>query len=205
MAEIQSFLTIEESLCERLRSSWVKTSGRAALRDLGAAITVSDWSEAERVASSIRLDFTQDRGEIKALAVGAFMLGQSFFTGGRVGAGDVASGAVPLPMEVDLATDALVSVLENRGGQHTRAAALSVVADAQLPKEERTVLKAVIAGLGTKLNAVVAGTARSAIDVNANLTTSRLVSYGALSQASALGVKRFQIKQTMPSATLLAI
>jgi hypothetical protein len=55
--------------------------------------------------------------------------------------------------------------------------------------------------LGQKLNAVVMGQARGAIDVAANLNTSRLVQLGYLQQSTVSGVSTYQITEVMDGRT----
>jgi len=154
------------------------------------------WGEAR--AAINRLTFAPtleaNAGFIEQTALKAYLLGQSFFTEGRVSDTLLVRGEEPMPVEVMLSSSQMLTSLE-QSIEAVRLRAMKVLAEeeaAQTAEADRMAFKAVIEGMASKLNTAVAS-GGAAIDLSANLTTSRLASYGALTEANAGGAGRYQI------------
>ncbi|KKK58012.1 hypothetical protein LCGC14_3048720, partial [marine sediment metagenome] len=161
-----------------------------------------EWSEAKRAIRGLTFAPTLEAkaGLIDQIALSAYLLGQSFFTDGVVREGELARGREPEPIQIFM-TAGIMAVGLEQSMEAVRIAALEVLDEAQIAEEDsKTVFKAVIPGMGSKLNTAVAGGGQ-AIDTAANLTTSRLASFGALAQAEALGAGTYQITEVLDLAT----
>ena len=209
MAEYQSFITLEESLARKLYLDWRRRNAVEIVVRAVKLANAGDWAGAKRAVKELSFTATIDANEglIEQISLKAYMLGQSFFTEGRVSDTMLAKGEERLPVEATLTAAALRAGLE-KSAIAVQEKALAVLAEAEAEQtqaaEERSggmiVIKAVIEGLASTLNtAVVSGGV--AIDIGANLSTSRLASYGALSQADAMGLGRFQISEVLDMRT----
>lgn len=198
MTAIHSFLNIEESLSTRLHNVWMAKVGNPAQREVGKLIREDRFEEAFTVANALTLDLRSQEGFVRNMALAAFSFGQTLFAKGRAADTELAKGRMAFPLQIDTATEAVLTGLDLNGAEGVRLALLKVIEEA---RAEPVVQKAAIPGLAAKLNAAVAGGSSAAINAGANLTTTRLVAFGSLTEANARGKKTFQITEILDGRT----
>lgn len=206
MADTSSFLTIERSLATVLFQLWKREQGDPALRDIQKALADDDFMFALRTAESITFTGTVNSQlpTIETMTLSAVMFGQSLFTEGVIADTLIAKGA-PIPIQVPIAARGLAEMLNQAGVRVRRdtekaieatrgkVSTVSLAPKFKADGEE----EAAAAAVGV---ALMAG-AKKEIDWASNLTTSRLVTFGALTQAESQGVQKFQISEVMDRAT----
>ncbi len=209
MAENTSFITLEESLARKLYLDWRRRNAIEIVTRAARQGNAGQWSEAKRTVKELTFTPTIDAnlGYIEQLSIQSYLLGESFFTEGKVGETMLARGNESVPLGVILAPVTLRAGLEQAILQ-IQEKALTMLDETEAEQSQEAeaasggmiTLKAVIEGLASKLNtAVVSGGA--AIDTAANLSTSRLASYGALAQAQENGQGRYQISEVLDLRT----
>ena len=202
MASNRSFITLEESLARKLYLDWRQRTANEITVNATKHARAGEWSEAKRAIRGLTFAPTMaaKAGLIDQIALAAYMLGQSFFVDGVVKDGELARGKEPEPVPIVMAAGIMTVGLE-QSIEAVRLTAMDVLDEwEQAETEKNTVFKAIIPGFGAKLNSAVAS-GGVAIDTAANLTTSRLASFGALSQASALGAGTYQISEVLDLVT----
>ena len=202
MASNRSFITLEESLARKLYLDWRRRTANEITVNAIKHARAGEWSEAKRAIRGLTFAPTLEAkaGLIDQIALSAYMLGQSFFVDGVVRDGELARGREDEPIQIVMAPGIMTVGLE-QSIEAVRVEALKVIDEwEQQDTDAKTVFKAVIPGLGAKLNSAVAS-GGVAIDTAANLTTSRLASFGALAQAEALGAGTYQISEVLDLVT----
>jgi len=202
MASNRLFITLEESLARKLYLDWRRRTANEITVKAMKHARAGEWSEAKRAIRGLTFAPTMQAkaGLIDQIALGAYMLGQSFFVGGVVKDGELARGKEPEPVQIVMAAGIMTVGLE-QSIEAVRLSAMDVLDEwEQQETDKNTVFKAIIPGLAGKLNSAVAS-GGVAIDTAANLTTSRLASFGALSQAAALGAGTYQISEVLDLVT----
>jgi len=200
---LANFIAVEDSLSGAVIGAIGKQAGGvqrrilAALRrgDEGAAIDALndlDFSSAVRRASG-KIDFLLT----EALIVGARSVvppKQILWNKGE-----------PLPEDVlEPAKEVFEKIITDRAIDYIKRVVLGIIdQEIQDQREEAMapVQKIADAALAAKLNAAVLGGGRVFADISSNLTTSRLVSFGFLSQARASGIDRYQLEATLDERT----
>jgi hypothetical protein len=143
-------------------------------------------------------------GRLDVVGASAVLLGESFFSDGNT-SGAFGSGKEDLPMWiVEGATQALAQNIQHEGARRIRESISEFIA-----KEERletpeggvTIHKSDLFGLNHRVNNSVLGAGSRTVGVGASLTTSRLVSYGALSEAESKGVSQYQVSEILDKET----
>ncbi len=202
MATNRSFITLEESLARKLYLDWRRRTANEITLIATKHARAGEWSEAKRAIRGLTFAPTLEAkaGLIDQIALSAYLLGQSFFTGGVVRNGELARKREPEPIQIFM-TPGIMAVGLEQSMEAVRLEALKVLDEwEQQVTEAQTVFKAVIPGFASKLNSAVANGGQ-AIDTAANLTTSRLSSFGALSQADAMGIGSYQISEILDTLT----
>jgi hypothetical protein len=137
------------------------------------------------------------RNRIEELAVSSLLLGASRLVPMESTA--LMTGALPLPPLLGPAIDRFIAIIE-ASAVPVRTTVLRLI---DRLKEEATlaaeITKADVFSLADKLNAAVLGTGKGLI-AGANATTSRLVSYGFLAQAQAMGIDTYQVTEVLDNA-----
>ena len=211
MAQPESFLTIELSLSRRLNRIWQQDVAEPILRKLIPAAESGDFATASAMLDELTFQPLLDqRRFVRLMLLSAFMLGQNFFADDVAG-GQLASGEIETPPQVDTAVEALLggiqvslfpsvvaparAVLELEQGEEAtpaRTRALGILAE---------ILKQADLALATRLNAAVAVGGKQVVEIGANLNTARLASFGALAQAQSQGVRTFQVNEILDALT----
>ena len=204
MAALQpkAFLALETTMARSIEGGWAPV-GRTLVARLQTAIEAGRFADAFDLARSITLAniVERQRPRLEELAVAAVLFGAS-----RVVDLQLTSlmQGQPLSSLLERALNQLTVMIENEAAEHLRVAAEQVVARAEetahrqelaLAKGEK--LRKTGMDLADALNAAVLGNGRGLIEVGANLTTSRLVSFGFLDQAQSLDIDTYQVTEIL--------
>ena len=204
MAALQprAFLALETTMARSIEGGWASLA-RTLVARIEAAIQAKHFADAFDLARSITLAniVEQQRPRLEELAVAAVLFGAS-----RVVDLQLTSlmQGQPLSSLLQRALNQLTVMIEDEAAEHLRAAAEQVVARAEetahrqelaLAKGEK--LQKTGMDLADALNAAVLGNGRGLIEVGANLTTSRLVSFGFLDQALTLDIDTYQVTEIL--------
>jgi hypothetical protein len=204
MAKLEAYLALEETVIDLLQRAW---TGHAAqlTAQIVAAAEAERYDEAHALADRIDSGaaFTKLQGRLRELAVSSLILGasnvvpvkQTLWVQGR-----------PLPKVLGPALTQTMRQLNETMPLQVREEAHRAI-DAQ--RRETFVQKAAgeLAGdllvkaadlsLADQLNAAVMGTGKALVTITGNLSTSRLVSYGFLSQAIERSITSYQITEVL--------
>lgn len=220
MADITSFITLEESLARTARRAYRREVQPVADRIVALAIEDGRDDEASALLGGVCLSAAclglRRRSETHFLQ--AMLLGASMLHRGNVRRTAMyRRGAIPNP--VALAADQFENVLKASTITLQRRArdVIHWVSAADEPPTQTVqpdpfisfhelpsrvlVHKAADKDLAALVNASVMGTGEQLIDVAANLTTSRLVALGMLDEAEELGVVEYVISAVLDDRT----
>lgn len=203
MAKHEAFLALEASTAATLDVTWRRPAMDLmdALYPLLEAGRYGDaYDEVQRF--SLRGTLTQDKkNKLEELGVSSMLFGAGQLTPVRQTA--LATGHQSLPDILPSAINQLTVMVEDNGSELIRDAVRQAIETLEEEaKQQVLVVKADSAfDLGTLLNAAVLGTGKAVMDVGANLTTSRLISYGFLAEAVEIGVTTYQINEVLDART----
>ncbi len=203
--KLQSFPVIEDTLARTLTSAWVPQAKKIQ-KKIKAALR--DGDDEAAIAALDDLDFGSVF-EAKERQVDFLLITSLLFGTSRI---------VP-PSQGVFAGGDLPDVFETAKNQLRLS--LTISAEEQIRKKVAAVVnqevpafkaeeydhhvvvqkKAVELTLVQQIEAAVAGTGKGLIKVGANLTTSRLISYGYLSQATTSNIKQYQITEILDGNT----
>jgi hypothetical protein len=198
----EAFLALERTVARTIEGGWAPVA-RALMGRIEAATAAGRFADAFDLTRSITLAniVEKHRPRLEELAVSAVLFGASRLV-------DLQSTSLmqgqPLSSLLQGALNQLTVMIEDEAAEHLRVAAEQVVARAEetahrqelaLAKGER--LEKTGMDLADALNAAVLGNGRGLIEVGANLTTSRLVSFGFLDQALSLDIDTYQVTEIL--------
>ncbi len=178
-----AFIDIEESLSKGMQRAWMREQGTQVTREIRRAIEQDDFDEAYRLVDTFDFNPVVQRrmSQIESQATAAYILGQSFWTGGDLESTLLGGGDEDFPVEIDQAAQALAFDWQFNGTAAARQATRKLIADAQSQAEQQgqgssisnagMIQKAIIPGLDTALNKAVAGNVQVAFAQGANVTT----------------------------------
>lgn len=194
--KIEAFLVLEATVARTVTASWDPIA-RQAIKAISTALAANRFDEAYDIAERITLAnvVEQQRRRLEELATSALLFGASRLV-------DLQSTALmsgkPLPSLVDMALNQLVAMIEEDAADNVRAATVKIIGRAEESfKHGQLAVEKAEFDLADALNAAVLGTGRGLIDVGANLTTSRLVSFGFLDQAVELQIDTYQVSEIL--------
>jgi hypothetical protein len=200
MAKLEAYLALEETVIDLLQRAW---TGHAAqlTAQIVAAAEAERYDEAHALADQIDSGaaFTKLQGRLRELAVSSLILGasnvvpvkQTLWVQGR-----------PLPKVLGPALTQTMRQLNETMPLQVREEAHRAI-DAQRRETfvqkaaGELLLKAADLSLADQLNAAVMGTGKALVTITGNLSTSRLVSYGFLSQAIERSITSYQITEVL--------
>jgi hypothetical protein len=216
--KLSAFPEIEISLADKLKKAWTPIAADIEKRiveaceagDEAAAVAVLNDLTAEKMVEKLN-------GYIKLQLSNALLLGSSWVDGLET---SIYVKDKKLPPIFYSAKKQFENMIVVNMIEQVRKTASKVIANYFDLKSQAAVLKQELADatlvmfndaralrlkkaddemskLASALNAAVDGNGKGLIDVGANLTTSRLVSYGFLSQASAVGETTYQITEVL--------
>lgn len=210
---LEDYIAVEEGMASWMFSLW-EAEARPLLKRMEEAVEKEDYDQAARLLRAIDVQSIAQgarRGVenhvVTALTFGAML---------AKGSDKVLYVDKPLPAIVDTATEFYLNSFI-RLKERTIAHLMRLIAAREPTQKSDTehedccphlftsmadlLLKSDRVTLAQKLNAVVLGQAKTAIDAGANLTTSRLVQLGFLQQSYVDGVTTYQITEAMDSRT----
>lgn len=201
----EAFIAIEEQLAAKLFEEWQRSTVEVR-REIRAALEAERFEDAHDLVSELTFDEVCENLQpfIERMVYTAILFGVS-----------QADENVPLDISSNGDLDSIVP-LAVRG----LSSQLCLVATARLQdllhraiESERNedkqgllfdpfkIIKAADVPLAERLNAAVAGTGKQLIDIGANLTTSRLSSYGFMYEANRQGATSYQISEILDKRT----
>lgn len=210
----RSFLTLEFSLLGRLNQRWQEAVAQPVIKKIDAALRDDDFAAAERVIDrDLAFDvLEEEQGYVELMALSAFVLGQGFMAKATTH-GQLARGKMEVPEHIEIVARSMLAGIQLHGAEEVRAKVRRVVAQAErLAAGERAedvfkaeegalVRKVADPALAARLNAAVASGGKRVLEAGANTTTSRLCSYGALTEANARGITTYQINEVLDQLT----
>ncbi len=199
MARLESFLAIEGAVQSAAMQGF-KPIAEEIEDKLTVALEAEDFGAAEDIVDKITLNPMLDevRDEMEFLFVTALLLGVSQVTS-DVKQSSFMETALPPVLNASVnqfmvgiqnaSADALKKGLSKLVNQEQSLATLVDKADAE------------VLDLARRINAAVSGRGKALFDAGANMTTSRLVSFGFLSEATAAGQTTYQITEVLDGRT----
>lgn len=196
MVKLQAFLSLERSTSSTIQSVMTKVAD-TAFDKLLPLLEAGKWDEAHDLANRLSLNgvVEDQRKRLEELAVASLLFGAQNVTGSPSSTSFV-RGTQQLPWAIQQALDQLTDMVEGAGADQMRTAIHDLIRSqevASLQKAEQSLVD--------MLNAAVMGTGKMAVDISANLTTSRLVTLGFLSEAMQADIATYQINEVLDSRT----
>lgn len=216
MPSIKAFIALEKTLAAVLVSEWEKHGGKA-VEDLHAALSAKDFQKAHDIANAFTLTniVEKHRNRIEELVVSSLLFGASnvvplkhtMYVGKQH----------PVPQVLDGVIDQLTMAIEEDASDLIRQQMLALI-NVEEHGHKTTLMEPVAKtdnpfhelfdkviqlrkddsiDIAQALNAMVMGTGKGLMNIGANLTTSRAVSYGFLSQAVDSGVDTYQVTEIL--------
>lgn len=203
MADVQVFVDIEEAM-----TNLIANTLQAEVASQTKGLT-NDPHQVARVLDDLNLGpaAMSLQRPLELLAANAVLLGAAQFVERKEVRLTYLVQDLEIPEEVELAVDLLVRGLDGSGNDLIRQAGQVALQEAEaadaatpvtgtkgkgLTVGGRALIRKGFGGLAGRINQAVASGTRVQSSISANLTTSRMVTFGALSQATAGGIKTYQ-------------
>lgn len=199
MAKLKAYVAIEETVRE-IAFKAIEPHIKTITEAVKAALDKGDYVQANYLIESFHLTGLLDerRKYLREVLVTALVFGQSQIVPSN--ATDLVTGMSKLPPVLDDSIDQLIIMVENQMVEAVQQSLRNEVGVATANDELTPFSKAdnVI-----RVNAPdsVANYTRAGVGTRANLITSRLVSFGFLSQAMTAGVDKYQISEVLDDRT----
>lgn len=205
MADIQVFVDIEEAMAGLLAATFLPVV-EDQLKGTG-----NDPNQIARALDGLNLGpaAQEIRRPLELLATNALLLGAAQFTERREVRLTRFMETAAIPPEVEMAVDLLVQGIDGSANELIRQEGQRALQEAEAEEASSPVtgtssklrLFKQFGGLAGKINAAVRSGTRVQSSIGANLTTSRMVGFGALTQATAGGIKTYQWNAQLDSKT----
>jgi hypothetical protein len=198
MPKIETFITLEEVMASAYKGAWDKKASKIVAQ-VTALAENGEIAAAYDAVKSISADDIAEgqRRRAEELGVSCTLFGAS-----RVVPLKDAATAKGEPSEhVALAIDQMSDMTTDAVMAQVRRSAEQVLGRWEHAKNQEGQVQKADLDLADMLNAAVLGTGRGMFDLTANLTTSRLVSFGFLAEAIQQGVTRYQLEATLDQRT----
>ena len=202
MIRPEAFLSLERSIAATMDATWAPVARKVHTKVL-PILEQGWWDDAHDIANRLTLFgvVENQRKRLEELAVSAFLFGAHHVTG-NVGATSFVQRKQEIPYALQQALDQLTEMVEAGGGEQVRNQLHALIRDQELGvKAERPSLMKADMDLADRLNAAVLGTGKSVIDIAANMTTSRLITLGFLSEAMYHKIDVYQVNEVLDSRT----
>lgn len=206
MSEILAFLSIERSLG---RIGYRVTEDALAPLESDLHTAAVDGRHDEALHLLDQIDLRHETQKVEELV--PFYLQSAFVLGASLAYGGMNRTPKNTKQKLDptiLSTVAKVhaEIVTNRSANLIRRYGANAIADHsvehdQLIKSEAHIRKKSTDDLADMLNAAVDGTSKMMSSISANLSTSRLVSYGFLHGAHELGIRKYQLQAVLDERT----
>lgn len=193
MPKTEAYLALEAALASAYKGAWDRKASKIVSKLVKLA-KKGDYAAADEVVKSIAAHDIAEGQRRRAEEIGTACV---LFGASRIVALKHSTLAKQEPPEhvafavdqmSDMASDAVMVQVRRAASQ-----ALELWEQSQIQKADMD--------LADMLNAAVLGTGRGMFDLTANLTTSRLVSFGFLAEAREKGVTRYQLEATLDKRT----
>jgi predicted ABC-type ATPase len=201
--EIPVFIDLENRMT-RVLTRAINQDLDPLRRKLRDAAREGDLRTTARLTEQINLGPAAEsvRGDLQIIGLNAVLLGAAQFVDGFDARKTMFVRDAIVPQEVANAAEQTIRFLDGNGTERIRAVTQDLVNQAEHLEPE--VAKAELRGSGAlagALNQAVAGGTKVQAGIGANLTTSRLVSLGALAQAQRLSIDTYQWNAVLDSRT----
>ena len=202
---IENLIALEEGLSKRLGTAWA-LQVKPVIRKIIAAAEADDWNTAAALVDSLSFTPVTDdhQGYVETMGLHAVLLGASQIVDPHdsvfMQAGKPPPEIVGIVAQAWMNHLATVGIADIKTAAHELLAILRQTAHDQKYNFNQTefgqVQKAEFgAAFVNSLNDVVLNGGKMLVDIGANLTTSRLISYGFLAQAQASNEVEYQINE----------
>jgi len=221
MLKLQAFLALEKSVASTMHAAWDHVA-RRIVSQVGPLLAARKWDDAHDIANKLSMFgvVERHRKRLEELAVSSFLFGAHNVTG-SLQATSYVKREQSLPYSIQLALDQMTDMVEFHGAEMVRQELHKAIRREELRKydmssedlEEAGMQNPEQAGprkkkkvrkdddMAERLNQAVTGTGRMAIDIAANLTTSRLVTLGFLAEAINKKIETYQINEVLDEKT----
>lgn len=201
MVKEQAFLSLERSAASTIQAVMSKVTAKA-VEKLLPLLEEGKWDDAHEIANRLSLNGVVEaqRRRLEELAVSSLLFGAQHVSGSPATTSFV-RGAQALPWALQQALDQLTDMIEVAGAEEMRTAIHDLVRAQEITPLEKSEVRKADQALADMLNAAVMGTGRMAVDIGANLTTSRLVTLGFLSEAVEAKITTYQVNEVLDSRT----
>jgi hypothetical protein len=195
---VEAFLALEKSTASTMQAVMSQVAA-TAMAKLLPLLEDGKWDDAHEVANRLSLNgvVEEQRRRLEELAVSSLLFGAQNVSGSPATT-SFARGTQPLPWALQQALDQLTDIVETAGAEQMRKSIHDLVRSLEVSLP--TIQKA-DQSLVDMLNGAVMGTGKMTVDVGANLTTSRLVTLGFLSEAMDAKIDTYQINEVLDSRT----
>ena len=218
MPETRAYLAIEETMTNVLRDAWFKRA-RPVTDRVMEAVQNERYQEAQNLVEELTFEglVAERRARLRELGVSALLQGASRLT--PLDRTELVEGRQAIPDTLDGALDQMDKILTQNGTQMVRDMLVQSIAEVERQatghlsekseviglrvedhgdhKHARYVTKNEVKDVADMLNEATVGTGRAMVDLAGNLTTSRLTSYGFLSEAVAKEVSSYQVSAVL--------
>jgi hypothetical protein len=195
----KAFIALEQTMASSLHAQWDKLA-REIMTPLHDVLAQGKWQDAHALADRLTMVGVVDqvRPKLEELAVASLLFG-AHHVAGSVKETSYAQGA-EIPQAMHGAIDQLVTMIEQDAADYVRNQLHEAIRSLQqlditshFQKAEKS--------LADQLNDAVLNGGKVHIDIGANLTTSRLVSFGFLAEAAKVGVDEYRVNEVLDGKT----
>jgi len=197
--KFESFIAIDDALQKRLVKTWVATSA-PLVADLLATVADGDLLGAREVARGVTLDpvFDDNVGFITFMMTASILFGSSSVS--SVEESMFVKG--PLPEFFDVPRDQLEGMLKTAFAETVRRNIIAVIEAEENRLQDAEVVKAEVDfALAERMRQAAFGSGKSLINIGANLTTSRLVQFGALAEMRGRAMETYKLRAILDNRT----
>lgn len=196
MAKIEAFIVIEETVREVVFKA-IQKAVTSITKDVRACLEVNDYTEADRLIRTFTLNGLLDskRKHLREVLLTALIFGQSQLVPAKLTA--LTTGAMEVPDVLDDAIDQLIILIETQMVDQVQKTLRNEVAKDMAEDELVPFSKAITVTAPEE----VENYTKAGVGTRANLITSRLVSFGFLSQARTVGIEQYQINEKLDTRT----
>lgn len=198
----ESFLVLEEALATRIKNAWVK-SVTPVLNDIAVALDEGDFPKASNLVSKIDFSEAVKKNEkfIRLVGMNAILYGATKFKHAK----NTSFSTSQPPDILHSASQTTVRMLTENVNELLRKKAAKLIHEYEQsvkPHAEKAEVRRKALGTFSKefISSITAG-GKAMADMGASLHTSRLASWGFLTEATIQGVDKYEISEVLDSRT----
>lgn len=199
MPLLKTFISIEQTASATLYKAFLPqiTALRDTVHDL---LKENKFTDAYKAVHMFSLNGAIDehRNKLEELLVSSLLFGASQLK--PLKQTGLMTGKIKIPAFLPVSIIQLKESLENDMHEMIQDKTLKIIADAEEAHKDQF-YKAETMSLADQLNAAVLGTGKALMDISANLTTSRVISYGFLVEAKTTHHTEYQISAELDDRT----